>query len=422
MAGARIGLLERYRVRQSWLRKLEPHGVDAGSTLLIAALVLFLLFGVPSFLHAQTDCLSCHADKTLQDASGHSVGVDADNFHASIHGSLGCTDCHSSIKEYPHPDQPAAVKCETCHADQAAAIGSSVHAEASAHPCTSCHGDAHAIFPKSDTRSAVYPLNIPKTCGNCHGSEALAKKYGLQNVYSAYMDSIHGYAVSKEGLLVAANCMSCHGSHGILSHKDPKSTTYRTNIPNTCGACHGGVKDEYLSGIHGKLLAEGNQKVPVCTDCHTAHAILQPTEADFRMQSTPICGSCHKDQLATYRDTFHSQLGLLGGYVETARCWDCHQAHRVLPASNPQSPVNQANLIKTCSRCHADANLSFVQYQPHANPHNRKLNPALYFVRLFMNVLLWGTLSFFTLHTLLWFIRAKKEQDKGGPAAEAKHD
>jgi hypothetical protein len=44
--------------------------------------------------------------------------------------------------------------------------------------------------------------------------------------------------------------------------------------------------------------------------------------------------------------------------------------------------------------------LSFVQYQPHANPTIRKLNPALYFVRLFMNMLLWGTLSFFTLHTL----------------------
>src|ERR1039457_5097765 len=98
MAGARIGLLERYRAGQSWLRRFEPHGVDAGSTLLIAALVLFLLFGVPSFLHAQTDCLSCHADKTLQDASGHSVGVDANKFHASIHGSLGCTDCQSSIR------------------------------------------------------------------------------------------------------------------------------------------------------------------------------------------------------------------------------------------------------------------------------------------------------------------------------------
>jgi len=141
----------------------------------------------------------------MQDASGHSVGVDADLFHTSIHGSLSCTDCHTSIKDYPHPEKPVAVKCVACHAEQAAAIAGSIHASASAHPCTSCHGDAHAIFPKDDARSAVYPLNIPRTCGNCHSDPVLAKKYGLQNVYSVYMDSIHGYAVSKEGLLVAAN-------------------------------------------------------------------------------------------------------------------------------------------------------------------------------------------------------------------------
>lgn len=391
-------------------------------TILRAALVLLLLVGLPSFLHSQTDCLSCHADKTMQDANGHSVAVDSDKFHASIHGSLSCSDCHTSIKEYPHPEKLAAVKCDTCHADQSSAIGSSVHAKANAHPCTGCHGDAHAIFPKGDARSAVYPLNIPKTCGNCHANEALAKKYGLQNVYATYMDSIHGYAVSKEGLLVAANCMSCHGSHNILSHKDAKSQTFRANVPETCGNCHGGVKDEYRDGVHGKLVASGNMKAPVCTDCHTAHGIIQPTEATFRMQSTPICGSCHKEQLATYRDTFHSQLGLLGGYVETARCWDCHEAHRILPGSDPRSPVSRVNLVQTCSRCHKDANLSFVQYQPHANPHNRKLNPALYYVRTFMNLLLWCTLSFFSLHTLLWFIRSKIEQRKAEHTGDANHE
>ena len=393
-----------------------PFRVALGSRTFAAAVAVLALIACPFMLSAQTDCLSCHADKTLQDASGHSVGVDGDKFHSSIHGVLNCTDCHTSIKEYPHPD-PTPVKCVGCHADQSSAVGGSVHAATSAHPCTSCHGDAHSIFPKDNPKSAVYPLNIPRTCGSCHANEALAKKYGLQNVYATYMDSIHGYAVSKEGLLVAANCQSCHGSHNILSHKDEKSATSRVNTPNTCGTCHGGVKDEYLAGIHGKGVAEGNLKAPVCTDCHTTHAILHPTEASFRMQSTPICGSCHKDQLATYRDTFHSQLGLLGGYVETARCWDCHGAHGILPASDPASPVNKANLIKTCGRCHKDANASFVQYQPHANPHNRKLNPALYFVRLFMNLLLWCTLSFFALHTLLWFIRAKREQ-----AAEEKHD
>ena len=387
----------------------------------LAAFAVLLVTSFPGAVRAQTDCLGCHGDKTLQDASGQSVGVDGDKFHASIHGSLACSDCHTSIKEYPHPDKLEAVKCETCHADQAAAIGGSIHAKASAHPCTSCHGDAHSIYPKDNPKSAVYPLNIPKTCGTCHANEALAKKYGLQNVYATYMDSIHGYAVSKEGLLVAANCMSCHGSHNILSHKDPKSTVARANIPNTCGACHGGVKDEYLSGIHGKSLAEGNQKVPVCTDCHTAHAILQPTEADFRMQSTPICGSCHKDQLATYRDTFHSQLGSLGGYVETARCWDCHGAHDILPASDPRSPIAAANLVTTCGRCHAGANASFVKYQPHANAHSRKLNPALYYVTLFMNLLLVSVLTFFMIHTILWLIRSRYDQVKRRSAGGGKH-
>ena len=422
MNGPLSALARKCRAKNANLRRTHAPGVSWGLRTLAVGFATLLFVGFPFILRAQTDCLSCHADKTMQDASGHSVGVDGDKFKASMHGSLGCVDCHTSIKEYPHPDNPTAVKCDTCHADQASAIVGSVHAAASAHPCTSCHGDAHAIFPKADPRSAVYPLNIPRTCGTCHASEALAKKYGLQNVYATYMDSIHGYAVSKEGLLVAANCMSCHGSHDILSHKDAKSATSRVNIPNTCGTCHGGVKDEYFAGVHGKAAENGNQKAPVCTDCHTAHAILQPTMASFRMQSTPICGSCHKEQLATYRDTFHSQLGLLGGYVETARCWDCHGAHGILPASDPSSPIAPGNLIKTCGRCHKDANASFVQYQPHANPRNRKLNPALYYTRFFMNLLLWSVLSFFALHTLLWFIRAKREQGRTRPTGDANHD
>jgi hypothetical protein len=139
------------------------------------------------------------------------------------------------------------------------------------------------------------------------------------------------------------------------------------------------------------------------------------------MQSTPICGSCHKDKLSTYRDTFHSQLGSLGGYVETARCWDCHGAHEILPASDPRSPINQANLVATCGKCHAGANQRFVQYQPHANAHDRKLSPALFYVRLFMNLLLAGTLTFFVIHTILWLIRARYNQIKDKQKDGGKH-
>jgi predicted CXXCH cytochrome family protein len=266
--------------------------------------------------------------------------------------------------------------------------------------------------PKSDPQSAVYPLNVPRTCGQCHGAEGMAKKHGLPSVYPAYIDSIHGFALSKEGLLVAANCQTCHGSHHILSHTNPLSATYKTNVPNTCGKCHAGITADYELGVHGRAVAAGHMDAPVCSDCHNAHAIVQPTEAAFRTQSTPICGSCHKEKFSTYRDTFHSQLGSLGGYVETARCWDCHGAHDILPASDPRSPINKANLVKTCGRCHAGANESFVQYQPHANAHNRKLNPALYYIGLFMNLLLVSVLTFFLIHTILWLIRQRLEQVK----------
>jgi len=384
-----------------------------------AAVALATLVLVPAALRAQSECLACHGDKTATNAAGHSVYVNGETFSASIHGSLQCTNCHADIKGYPHPDHVAQVECKSCHADQASALTGSVH---TGHACTSCHGNAHAIFPKDDARSAVYPLNIPKTCGSCHGNPALAKKYGLPNVYSMYVDSIHGSALSQEGLLVAANCQSCHGSHGILSHNDPKSPTYKTNIPKTCGSCHAAIEADYEHGIHGKAIVRGDLKAPVCTDCHTAHAILQPTESAFRMQSTPICGNCHKDKFSTYRDTFHSQLGLLGGYVQTARCWDCHGAHDVRPASDPQSPINKANLVKTCGRCHAGANISFVQYQPHANARDRKLNPGLYFVRLFMNLLLVSVLTFFVIHTILWLIRSRYNQVKKGGNGPAEGD
>lgn len=392
--------------------RLAPTGKSGSVPWLAVVCAALLCVSGSARLGAQSECLACHGDKTMQDAAGHSLAVDGEKFGASIHGSLKCNDCHADIKAYPHPDHPAKVQCSTCHADESVALKGSVHSNSAEHPCTSCHGDAHSIFAKTDARSDVYPLNVPRTCGNCHGNNGAGQKHGLASVYPMYVDSIHGFALSKEGLLVAANCQSCHGSHHILSHNNPESPTYKANIPKTCGTCHAKIDADYQHGAHGEAIAKGNMKAPVCSDCHTAHAILQPTESTFRMQSTPICGSCHTEKLSTYHDTFHSQLGSLGGYVETARCWDCHGAHQILPASDPRSAIAPANLVATCGRCHSGANASFVKYQPHANAHDINMNRPLFLVRLFMNMLLIGVLTFFTIHTVLWLVRARLEQMK----------
>lgn len=345
-------------------------------------------------------CVSCHDEK------GSPV-------HASVHAAVGCTGCHSDIKGFPHPDQIAKVNCAACHADAAAALASSVHAKASPQRCTDCHGGAHEIVAVKDPKSPVYPLNLPRTCGACHANQEFAKQHGLTDVYAEYMDSIHGFALTKDGLLVAATSSSCHGAHDILAPADPKSRVNRANIPATCGTCHNGVVQQYNAGVHGQALAAGDAGAPVCTNCHTAHQISGVRETAFQMKTSATCGNCHREKYGTYRDTFHAQVSALG-YTETAHCWDCHGEHDILAASDPKSPVAQANLVQTCSKCHAGATASFVTYSPHADAHNGKEYPALHLSSVFMNLLLAGFLGFSALHTLLWFIRLRAERSRAG--------
>jgi predicted CXXCH cytochrome family protein len=344
------------------------------------------------------ECLTCHDEKGA-------------SFQASVHGSATCTDCHTAIQGYPHPEKVAKVKCDTCHPDAVSGVATSVHSSASPQPCLGCHGDAHGILPASNPKSATYPSNLPRTCGTCHGDAKFAKQHKIPEVYSLYMDSIHGFALTKEGLLVAASCASCHGSHKILSKTNPQSRTNRTNVAATCGTCHAGPQRDYMAGVHGQRAEMGDSRAPVCTNCHSAHQISDVRTASWQMKTTATCGQCHKEEVQTYRDTFHAQVSALG-YMATARCWDCHSEHAILPTTDPKSPVAKANLKATCGKCHSGVTASFVSYQPHADRHNRGVYPALWASSIFMNGLLASVLGFFALHTLLWLNRSLVEHRK----------
>lgn len=342
------------------------------------------------------DCLACHDDKGA-------------NFQASVHGSLSCADCHVDKSAYPHAANAAKVKCDTCHPEPASGVVASVHASVSQQACAGCHGDVHAILGSSNPKSRTYAANLPRTCGACHGDSKLAKQHGLTEVYSQYMDSIHGFALTKDGLLVAASCSSCHGSHKVLSKKNPASRTNRANVAETCGTCHAGPKQDYLAGIHGQGAGTGNSRAPVCNDCHTAHQIADVRTAAWQTKTTATCGKCHQDQLQTYRDTFHAQVSALG-YVETAHCWDCHGFHDIRPATDPKSTIARANLQATCGKCHSGVTMSFVSYQPHADRHNMRAYPAMWGTWMFMNILLLSVVGFFGVHTALWLLRSLAER------------
>jgi hypothetical protein len=49
-------------------------------------------------------------------------------------------------------------------------------------------------------------------------------------------------------------------------------------------------------------------------------------------------------------------------------------------------------------------------YMPHADYHDASRYPYLYYLYLAMVILLSGVFTFFGIHTLLWFLRAQKEE------------
>jgi c(7)-type cytochrome triheme protein len=431
------------------------------------------------------DCLACHSDKDLKRTAGRrargaSVFVDASALDGSRHAGLECVSCHTSAT-VPHDAKLPAVDCAGCHGDKAEAMKGGVHGspaamrsrdraptcaachgahavgdprrlgtdacarchepevnvyrgsihgaarargDEEAATCQSCHGSTHAILVKSDPRAPTYHLNLPRTCAKCHGDPELARRHNIAvgDVYKLYMDSIHGRAISRSGLLVAANCSDCHGTHEIKRPSDSASRVFRANVPATCGACHAGVLKEYAQSVHGQAVAAGSKAAPICIDCHSAHEIRRVEAEAWKLDIIKECGTCHKESLRTYRDTFHGKVTALG-FTRVARCSDCHGAHDIYPRHEIKSTVHRENLVTTCGRCHPAANENFVRYDPHAEPENPGRDPVLHYTWLFMTWLLVGTFTFFGLHTVLWGVRSLVGKAGGGrphepPASE----
>lgn len=373
-------------------------------------------------LYAQTDsptndiCQACHAEPTMVRSDGRPVVVQPEAFAASVHAPFGCIDCHTDLAqaaEFPHLERLAPVNCAMCHDDPGAGLARSVHSgvpAASGGPlqCASCHGPPHRIRPSSDFDAPTHKLQIAGTCARCH-TAALGRGGSGPAVAGMFADSIHGRALSA-GLVVAPTCSDCHQSHAIVAKRDPASPVFATNVPATCGRCHAGIHREYGDSVHAAALQRGDSGAPHCASCHTAHQIA-PTQGDrWQLSAVGECGTCHREALATYRDTFHGQVTALG-FTPVARCADCHRSHAVRGVTDPRSTVSAGNRLATCQTCHPSATVNFARYEPHANKNDPSRLPALYYAARFMNTLLWGVFAFFGLHTLLWFSR-----ERMGPA------
>jgi hypothetical protein len=361
------------------------------------------------------ECLGCHGN-SVDRSKGRAIPAVSDTFPDSVHGqiNLACVDCHTDLqgKDLPHAEKLAKPNCSQCHEDAVKAYDLGVHAGSrrkssgsDAAWCSDCHG-IHDIRSSKDPQSKTYHFNILATCSKCHADAAVIAKahIAIGNVPAHFQDSIHGRALNKSGLLVAPNCATCHGNHEIRRASDDKSRVNRNNISKTCGTCHEGVRNVYETSVHAAALREGNPRAAECADCHTAHDI-KIADATWKLALVNECGTCHKESIRTFRDTFHGKVSALG-FSRAATCADCHGTHEILPKKDPRSLISAGRRADTCRKCHVGASDKFSLYDPHADAHSRERNPVLFFIAEGMKFMLISVFAFFGLHTILWLGRS----------------
>jgi hypothetical protein len=383
---------------------------------------------------ADKECLTCHERKNIKSSvDGRSLFVDYAKMKESMHAKIACSQCHTGVN--PSKMRPCEnlgnkkVDCSSCHSQVGSDYQKSIHGklfsknDPNAPICSECHG-THEILGKKNPNSPIFATNIPVLCGNCHreGEKAAARKNSSEkNIITNYSESIHGRGLLKSGLTVTATCTNCHTAHRELPHTDPESSVNPKNVASTCGTCHHGIQEQFEKSVHSALITKTDKKLPSCNDCHTAHGINRTDSEGFRLKIMDQCGKCHEAIAETYFDTYHGKVSQLG-YAKTAKCYDCHGSHDILPVSNPASHLNRKNVVKTCQKCHANANKQFAGYFTHATHHDPAKYPLLFWTFYGMTGLLVGTFVIAGIHTLLWLPRSLQWRRKLKKKQSSKDD
>lgn len=146
-------------------------------------------------------------------------------------------------------------------------------------------------------------------------------------------------------------CVACHTSLGGPLAEPVTAYAHDVHAARGfgCVACHGG--DPTVAGPGAMDPARGFVGAPkgavvlrVCGRCHS--------DPDFMRRYNP---ALRVDQVAEYLTSVHGQRLMQQGDTNVATCANCHPAHAIRPASDPESSVHPLHVAQTCGACHADS-------------------------------------------------------------------
>ncbi len=278
------------------------------------------------------------------------------NCHGQEHiGKLNAAERLSMVGTWlgtePAPERGPRVKVELTGQEPAARPGLYVNREAlsgSVHRgvrCVECHEDA-ARLPHEARLNRV-------TCAtSCHAEEA-----------AAYRGSSHFRALEGKNPL-APTCVSCHGGHDILRASDRRAPQHKLNSLHLCGDCHeqhsargdgtGGASRvaDYLDSVHARAVTKaGVPMAATCADCHGAHGVRpakDPESMVHRGNVPRTCGTCHVGVVEEYSKSVHGRKHAERN-GKAAVCTDCHTAHQITRANTAGFMLD---VINECGQCH----------------------------------------------------------------------
>ena len=224
--------------------------------------------------------------------------------------------------------------------------------------CGLCHdskdisASIHAGVACTDCHAGVSqvphgPMVSKPDCGTCHADAAAAVGASL-------------HATPRIAGAKGPGCLDCHGpGHRI-------QPLARNTVPATCQKCHAQkfvvqsgtaprVSVTYRESVHGRELARGSTKAAVCTDCHDAHRVRpanDPQSSIFKFNVPRVCGQCHAAIATQYGTGIHG-TALARGNWSSPVCTDCHGIHAIARTSDPARGPRAS-----CARCHESVQLA----------------------------------------------------------------
>lgn len=339
----------------------------------ILLLNMLMLNSALAMFEDDEGCLLCHKypkmGRITEDGARRSYYVMPHIFGNTVHRNVPCTDCHTYIKQLPHRKVKEGVKCNT-----------------------ECHSIKNPATGKNFSHKAIYD----KYKQSSHFRPKLATGYDQDKPY----------------------CVTCHRNPVY----NPKEVIPPKRITDRCVICH---EDEvfvenwykHTSRRINEVKRSSTEIIQLCSSCHGDKKLVERHLEEAKKEGRKL-GRKYENAVESYLESFHGKVTKYG-YKRAPNCLDCHadninyflNVHLLRPSRDKRSPVNKAHRLRTCQRCHKNADENYAQLDPHPSK-KLKDNPFAYYADLVYGWV--GDIVFVLLIALAAFETVGRKRDGVG--------